>query len=689
MLVTIFPRALVIASMLSAVIWSTPARNYPTYAQQLTGHIINVGSHEVAGTDATQSQEDPFVTITAVDAKASEAGNDTGTFTVTRYGERKDYALTVSYSIGGSATNGADYDSISSSVTIPTGQNSTDITIRPRADRRIEGNETVTLTLVGGSGYELGAPLEATITIADDTPSYTQVGIYSEEPSASEQGPSDGLFSVVRSGNNSAALTVHYSIGGTATNGVDYKLISSEVTIPAGKYDATIRITPIADNENEGNETVTLTLVPSRTYRIGSFLTSDSLAISDEPVLPTTLTFVGKVRDRVGPGNSAVASDGYMDGVFSLTLPQGYALKTITSLSLTREQGGVWDTDPSKPSWIMGVADSTDGPLRNNVDGSVSLSGTNALTVFVSDNGGLFSNGDSFELGLNFNNGGSMFISVGINVPALMSPKLMFDGRLRDRVGPGKTALIADGSGDGTFTLSFAPDIGSRTIVGMTLTRSDGGTWDTNPSTSMWVIGVADSLDGTLQNNPQGGLSIPINSDSTLKLFTSDNSGLFEPGAPFKLTVLFSDGLEVKAEASVPGTASAQLAYIGRSADRVGRGKDQLGPDGDSDGVFEASFPAGTSEITSMTLERTDGGSWDTNPSTSMWVVGVADKLDTELRNGPQGAIAISVTEGNKLMLFVSDNVGLFEAGSQFKLTIQFADGSTQVASTTIAPSSN
>jgi len=690
MLVTMFPRAFVVASMLSGVIWSTPASNYPN-VQQLAGHVINVGSHKVAGTNAIPSQQDVFVTITAVDASASEARHATGTFTVTRYPERNDSALTVSYSIGGSATNGVDYDSISSSVTIPIGQNSADITIRPRADSKIEGDETVTLTLVSGSGYELGAPLEATITIADNTPSSVPVGIYTWEPTASEQGPTDGLFFVVRGGDDSTALTVNYSIGGTATNGVDYELISSQVTIPAGQYFAAIRITPITDNEKEGYESVTLTLVPSPTYQTFPVLNFDSLAITDVPVRPVTATFLGKVRDRVGTGNSAVAPDGYMDGVFSYTLPAGYAVKTITSMRLTRAKGGVWDTDPSTLSWIMGVADSTDGQLRNNVDGSVSVSGTTTLTVFVSDNGGLFSSGDSFDLNLNFSNGTSTFITLGFNTPQLMSPKLMFDGRLRDKVGRGKTSLIADGSGDGTFTVSFAPDTGSRTIVAMTLTRSDGGTWDTNPDSSLWVIGVADSLDGTLQNNPQGGLSIPINSDSTLKLFTSDNFGLFEPGAQFKLTVTFGDGLEVNAEASVPGTGSPQLAYIGRSADRVGRGKDQLGPDGDSDGVFEVSFPAGTasSEITGITLERTDGGTWDTNPSTSMWVVGVADKLDTELRNGPQGAIAISVTEGNKLMLFVSDNVGLFEVGSQFKLTIQFADGSTQVASTTIAPSSH
>ncbi|MGH7184654.1 MAG: carboxypeptidase regulatory-like domain-containing protein, partial [Pseudomonadota bacterium] len=88
----------------------------------------------------------PIVSIAAADAGASEPGADTGSFTVARSGN-VDASLTIIYTIGGTATNGADYDEITSSVTIGAGAASTAIPIRPKDDALIEGNETVTLTL--------------------------------------------------------------------------------------------------------------------------------------------------------------------------------------------------------------------------------------------------------------------------------------------------------------------------------------------------------------------------------------------------------------------------------------------------------------------------------------------------------------------------------------------------------------
>jgi len=52
--------------------------------------------------------------------------------------------------------------------------------------------------------------------------------------------------------------TINYTIGGTATNGVDYPLIPSQVIIPAGIDSAFIVINPLMDNIAEGTETVIL-----------------------------------------------------------------------------------------------------------------------------------------------------------------------------------------------------------------------------------------------------------------------------------------------------------------------------------------------------------------------------------------------------------------------------------------------
>jgi len=112
----------------------------------------------------------PIVSITATDANATETGNDTGTFRISRTGSTVG-PLTVNYTIAtgpGQATS-ADYTpTLTGAETIPAGQSFVDITITPVNDNLVEGNETLTLTLGDTGSYDVGANGTATITIADN-----------------------------------------------------------------------------------------------------------------------------------------------------------------------------------------------------------------------------------------------------------------------------------------------------------------------------------------------------------------------------------------------------------------------------------------------------------------------------------------------------------------------------------------
>ncbi len=74
---------------------------------------------------------------------------------------------------------------------------------------------------------------------------------------------------VERSDDLGRPITVYFVLGGTATNGVDYRTLSGSVTIPARAVSATIRIDPIDDNVLEGFETVIVRLVSSSDYWLG------------------------------------------------------------------------------------------------------------------------------------------------------------------------------------------------------------------------------------------------------------------------------------------------------------------------------------------------------------------------------------------------------------------------------------
>ena len=102
----------------------------------------------------------PSVSVAATDATAAEAPLSTGTFTVTRTGATT-AALTVAYTVGGTATAGSDYTALTGSVSIPAGAASAPITVTPLNDTVVEANETVILTLATNAAYTVGTPNSA------------------------------------------------------------------------------------------------------------------------------------------------------------------------------------------------------------------------------------------------------------------------------------------------------------------------------------------------------------------------------------------------------------------------------------------------------------------------------------------------------------------------------------------------
>jgi hypothetical protein len=105
------------------------------------------------------------------------------------------------------------------------------------------------------------------------------VTVLATDPLASEfvstNGTNTATFRIFRTGPTNLDLTVFYSLHGTASNGVDYAELGNSVIIPAGRHSARVVIVPLADNLEEGVETVLLRLEPDPTlgpvarYEIG------------------------------------------------------------------------------------------------------------------------------------------------------------------------------------------------------------------------------------------------------------------------------------------------------------------------------------------------------------------------------------------------------------------------------------
>lgn len=103
-------------------------------------------------------------TILATDDTATEASTTTGTFTVT-LSSPSIGTTTINYSVGGTATSGSDFNTLSGSVDITDGNTTGTITVIPIDDFVNESDETVVVTLATGSGYTIGSPSSATVRL--------------------------------------------------------------------------------------------------------------------------------------------------------------------------------------------------------------------------------------------------------------------------------------------------------------------------------------------------------------------------------------------------------------------------------------------------------------------------------------------------------------------------------------------
>lgn len=251
----------------------------------------------------------PVVTVTATDASAHESG-DTGEWTFTRTGPSATN-LVVTFTRTGTASAGTDYASFATSITILAGTNTATLTLTPGADALVEGNETVILTLAANSAYLVGSPNNATVTITDaNIPTVT---ITASSPNASETGPTAGNFTITRVGPTNAALTVNFSVTGTATSGSDYTSIGTSAVIAAGQSNKVVTVTPLEDALTEGPEYVVVSLSNSANYVIGASSFAN-VTINDNDSPPTVFISQPSAKAvRLAPGNGlnlvAVAAD--------------------------------------------------------------------------------------------------------------------------------------------------------------------------------------------------------------------------------------------------------------------------------------------------------------------------------------------------------------------------------------------
>ena len=231
-----------------------------------TGYTIGTTT-PVTGT-ITNGPVTPNITLAVSPSSVFEDGTTNLVYTFTRTGVTTN-PLTVNYTLGGTATLNTDYTRTGTTNTVTFAANSSTatVTVDPTADTTVESDETVILTLAAGTGYTVGTTTPVTGTIINDD---TSVTLAVSPASVTEDGTTNLVYTFTRSGVTTNALTVNYTVGGTATNGTDYTSIPTSVTFAANSATATVIVDPTADTTVEPDETVILTLATGTGYTVGT-----------------------------------------------------------------------------------------------------------------------------------------------------------------------------------------------------------------------------------------------------------------------------------------------------------------------------------------------------------------------------------------------------------------------------------
>lgn len=96
-----------------------------------------------------------------------------------------------------------------------------------------------------------------------ESPSASSVSVFTvqaTQPLAYEPGDHAGVFTISRGDDTNAAATISYTLSGSATNGVDYLVAPTSVTLAAGQSETNILITPVVEANASTYKTVQLDL---------------------------------------------------------------------------------------------------------------------------------------------------------------------------------------------------------------------------------------------------------------------------------------------------------------------------------------------------------------------------------------------------------------------------------------------
>jgi hypothetical protein len=701
------------AGSATATLTIDPTADTTIEANETVALTLAAGTGYTIGTTAAvvgtiTNDDGPVITLAVSPAAAAEDGTTNLVYTFTRTGPTSS-ALTVNYTVGGTATLGTDYTGIAATpatktITFAAGASTAIVTVDPTADTTIEADETVALTLAAGSGYSIGTTAAVTSTITNDD--FPVITLAVSPATVTEDGTTNLIYTFTRTGATTSALTINYGITGTA-DATDYTGATpgagKTITFAAGSATAVLTIDPTADTTIEADETVALTLAAGAGYTIGTTaavtgtITNDDFPVITLAVAPATVTEDGTTNlvytfTRTGPTTSdltinygitgtAEATDyiGATPGTGkTITFAAGSATATLTidptadssieadeTVSLTLAAGTVYTL--GTPTAVVGTITNDDFPVITLAVAPATVSEDGAVNLVYT----FTRTGPTTS---------ALTVNYGVTGTADASD---YTGATP---GDGKTITFAADSSTATLTIDPTADTGieANETVALTLAAGTG-----------YTIGTTAAVTGTITNDDFPAITLAVAPASVTEDGTTNLVYTFTRTGPTTSALNVKYGISGTAVASdytgaTPGTGKT-ITFAAGSATAT------LTIDPTADTTIEANetvsltIAAGTGYTIGTTAAVTGTITNDDFPAITLAVApatvtedGTTNLVYTFTRTGPTTS-ALTVNYGISGTAAATDYTGATPGTGK---TITFAVGSA-TATLTIDPTAD
>ncbi|MYI26628.1 MAG: hypothetical protein F4064_00890, partial [Acidimicrobiales bacterium] len=353
------------------VIMGNPGRTGGPVDGGLT-NVLDPWSYRMYGLSQVFEVATPSSTPEAQFASAAysageASGNRSADVTVSLSSAAPAGGLTLSYSVGGTATAGSDYTALSGTVTVAANTSSATITVTVLDDSTAEGNETVELTLTGGSGYTVSTTAgTATVTISDDDSVSLPTVSVTGGAGVTEGTAAAFTVSVSPAPTGTDTVTVQYTVSQSGSFVASGDLGAKQVQV-GSSGSASVSVPTEADGTVEANGSVTVTVDADAAYTVSSTAGSATVDVADDDgTLPVLSLEPGSVATEGSAAYFSVIAKPSVSGTLSVSY-------TVTQSGSFVASGDLGSQSLSASGGFTGFAVPTVGDSTDETSGSVTV----------------------------------------------------------------------------------------------------------------------------------------------------------------------------------------------------------------------------------------------------------------------------------------------------------------------------